>query len=80
MVKNRPPRNDRALAHAERRFIGEREGLEFLLRLRALAETSLQLSDCCRFVRFLIFGARIVPHQDQKHDEGGGALEPENDF
>ena len=29
---------------------------------------------------FSIFGARIVAHQDQKHDEGSGALEPENDF
>ena len=31
-------------------------------------------------MRFSIFGARIVSHEDQKHDEGSGALKPENDF
>jgi hypothetical protein len=41
---------------------------------------SLQLSDCCPFGPFSIFGARIVPHQNQKHDEGSGALKPENDI
>jgi hypothetical protein len=35
---------------------------------------------CLPLSHFSVFGARVVAHQDQKDDEGSGALEPQNDF